>query len=137
MIPALLAIPVVQDVVGQVMNTFAPAPTAPPAPAPAFTPALNNATSAATTLPNTTLPNTTSPSGILRADQWNQLSPSGVTSWAKGLAGRHVDATDATGRTISGVVTGVQPSGNTLDLNIGGHIVSLSSLKQISWSPSV
>jgi hypothetical protein len=72
----------------------------------------------------------------MRSDQWNQMGSSDVKSWATSLTGKHVNATDETGRTISGLVSGMQQLGNTLALNIGGHLVSLSQLKQISWSPS-
>jgi len=129
-IPALAAIPLVQGVgggvVGSVANVFAP--SEPTAPAPAnpvpFAAALNRATAA---------PSTTSP-GILRAEQWNQMSTPDLQTWAMSLAGHHIDATNAAGHTVSGVVNGVVPSGDGVSLNIGGHLVSLSSLKQVSWS---
>ena len=134
MIPALLAAPMVEgvigNVVGQVMNCFAPSTPPPTAAAPSFSPYLRSASAAAPTSPGS------SPTGTMRADQWNQMSSTDAQSWMKSLAGRHVDATDESGRTISGLVGGVQQIGNTLALNIGGHLVSLSQLKQISWSPS-
>jgi hypothetical protein len=139
-IPALLAIPVVQGVVGGVvggvMNCFAPStpPPAASASTPSFSPYLNKA-SAASVSPQP--PAATSPTGTMRADQWGQMGTSDVKSWMTSLTGKHVDATDATGRTISGVVGGMQQLGNTLALNIGGHLVSLSQLTQVSWSPSV
>ena len=141
MIPALLAVPIVQGVVGgvvgQVMNCFAPSSPASAAPTPAsttsFSPYMNRAASAATAAqPAMATPS----SGIMRADQWGQMGTSDVKSWMTSLTGKHVNATDETGRTISGVVTGMQQLGNTLALNIGGHLVSLSQLKQVSWSPS-
>ena len=66
-----------------------------------------------------------------------QMSPTDTQTWAQSLVGKHVTATDSTGRTISGDVAGMQMLGNTLALNVGGHLVSLSQLKQITWSPSV
>ena len=131
MIAALLAAPIVQGAVGQVMSCFAPSSPAAPASASAsFNPYLTQATAAPQLSPGS------SPIGTMRADQWSQMKNSDVQSWMKSLAGRHVDATDESGRTISGVVGGMQQMGNTLALNIGGHLVSLSQLKQISWSPS-
>lgn len=137
MIPALLAVPIVQGVVGGVVgsvaNVFSPPAPAAPASSPSFSPYLNRAATATAPQPSAA----TSPTGTLRADQWSQMGNSDVQSWMKSLAGRHVDATDESGRTISGLVGGMQQLGNTLALNIGGHLVSLSQLKQISWSPSV
>jgi hypothetical protein len=117
----------VEGVVGQVMNCLTPSA---PAAAPSFNPYLNRAATA----PQPS--STASPTGTMRADQWNQMGNSDVQSWMKSLAGRHVDATDESGRTISGLVSGMQQVGSTLALNIGGHLVSLSQLKQITWSPS-
>ena len=134
MIPALLAIPMVEGLVGQVVNTFAPASATPSAaPSQSFTPALNQATAAASAAPSVP----TTPTGTLRADQWNQMSSDDMKTLGTSLSGRHVDATDDSGRTISGTVSSAQVSGNTLQLNIGGHLVALSNLKQISWSPAV
>ena len=139
MIGALLAVPMVEGVVGGVLgsvaNVFSPSS---PAPAPSasastFSPYLARATSVEPTQPSFT----PSPTGTMRADQWNQMGSTDAQSWMKSLAGRHVDATDETGRTISGVVGGMQQLGGVLALNIGGHLVSLSQLKQINWSPSV
>jgi hypothetical protein len=137
MIPAILAAPVVEgvvgSVVGSVMSCFSPSAPASAAPAPesTFTPYLSRATSAPDSSP------TTFSSGIIRSNQWNQMGTSDLNSWMKSLQGSHVDATDATGRTISGTVSGVQQAGGNLTLNIGGHVVSLSQLKQISWSPAI
>jgi hypothetical protein len=136
-IPALLAIPLVEGVAGSVMNCFAPsAPAAPDAAtgSNSFSPYLNRA-AGMTAAPQ--LPSATAPSGTMRADQWSQMDSSDTQTWLKGLAGRHVDATDDSGRTISGVVSGVQQLGNTLAINVGGHLVSLSQLKQVTWSPAV
>ncbi len=133
MIPALFALPVAQDVVsgvvGGVANLFSdgqPAPTA-ATPVP-FSLAMNSASSAAAAATISTS------CGVMNAHQLGQMSGSELQSWAKGLTGRHVDATDNAGHAITGVVNGVVPSGTTVSLNIGGHLVNLSSLKQISWS---
>jgi hypothetical protein len=136
-IPALLAVPMVQSlvggVVGGVMNAFAPSePTAPsPATSTLFGTTLNRASAAIQAAPSAT-----SSAGTLRADQLGQMSSTDLQSWAKGLTGRHVDVTDETGRTLSGIVGGIQQAGQTMALNIGGHVVSLSQIKQISWSSS-
>ena len=140
MIPALLGIPlvegVVSGVVGSVANCFAPStppPSASGTTSSSFTPFLNNAAaSAAAAQPSPTA----SPTGVMRSEQWSGMQTSDLKSWMTSLEGKHVNATDATGRTISGVVNGMQQLGNTLALNIGGHLVSISQLSQISWSPS-
>ena len=138
MIPAILAAPLVQGVVGGlvggVMNAFAPTPSM-TADSSSFNPMLNRASAAAATA--ATPGPTASPSGTMRSGDWSAMSSTDVHSWAQSLAGKHVDATDNSGRTISGAVQGVQMLGTTLALNIGGHLVSLAQLKQISWSPSV
>ena len=139
MIPAIFAAPMVEGVVGgvvgSVMNCFSP--SAPPPSAPSdttsFAPYLNRAATATTAPSSAPL----SPTGTLRSNDWNQMGSTDVQSWAKSLSGRHVDATDDSGRIISGTVTGMQMMGGMPALNIGGHLVSLSQLKQISWSPSV
>ena len=133
MIPALLAVPLVQgavgSVVGGVMNAFAPSAPAASAP-PAFSSYIDRVARPAA--PSAA----TSPTGTLRSQDLSQMAPTEVRTWANSLAGRHVDATDASGRTVSGLVSGTQQAGHALALNIGGHLVSLSQLKQISWSPS-
>ena len=129
MIPALLAVPAVTSaiggVVGGVMNAFSPAQPAPTS-APAFNPYMNRAATPA-------VPSTTT-AGTLRAEQWGEMDSTSVKTWAQNLAGHHIDATDVSGRTISGVVSGVTQIGNNLALNVGSHLVSLSQLKQVTWS---
>lgn len=132
MIAALLAAPMVEGIVGQVVNCFSPSsPATPPTSAPSFNPYLNKAITTPEPSP------AASPIGTMRAEQWNQMGNGDVKSWVSSLAGRHVDATETSGRTISGVVNGVQQVGNALALNIGGHLVSLSQLQLISWSPAI
>jgi hypothetical protein len=139
-IPAILAAPLVQGVVGGivngVMNAFAPAQPMPAdaANGSAFNQDLNRASAATSSITSSPI---ASENGTMRSDEWSTMSGTDVQSWAKSLAGKHADATDASGRTISGVVGGMQMLGSTLALNIGGHLVSLSQLKQISWSPSI
>jgi hypothetical protein len=113
------------------MNTFAPSTHQASTPAPAFNPYLASASKTTQASP------AASATGTMRADQWSQMGKTDVQNWINGLTGKHVDATDATGRTISGMVSGMQQLGNTVALNVGGHLVSLSQLKQISWSPAV
>ena len=139
MIPALLALPMVEGVVGSVvggvMNAFSPStPTPTTSTGSAFNPLLNQATSALAT-PQASP--TAGPTGSMRSDEWSQMNTSDMKSWMTSLTGKHVVATDETGRTISGLVSGMQQLGSTMALNIGGHLVSLSQLKQVSWSPSV
>jgi hypothetical protein len=138
-IPAILAVPLAQGIVGGVVSSVAncfapPTPSAPASAAPttatSFSPYLNRA-SAPDSSP------TTFSSGIIRSTQWNQMGSTDLNAWMKSLQGSHVNATDETGKTISGVVSGVHQLGNTMSLNIGGHLVSLSQLKQISWSPAI
>jgi hypothetical protein len=134
MIPAILAAPLVQGAIGEVLNLFSPTTPAPVATTATSSASFNSSLSnAAANLKTASF----SSSGVMQADQWNQMSTSDLQSWSKSLSGRHVDATDSTGRTISGVVSGVQLTGNNLSLTIDGHPVSLSGLKQITWSPSV
>ncbi len=134
MIPALLALPtatsvagnVIGGVVGGVMNAIAPSKSEPAAPP--FSPYIDR-------VATPTAPSLTSP-GTLRSGDWSQMDGTTLKNWAQGLAGHHIDATDATGRTISGVVSNVSPLGHDLSLTVGGHLVTLSQLKQISWSSS-
>ena len=133
MIPALAAVPVVQGVVGGVVgsvaNLFSPkAPQAPTAPG-TFNSYIDRV--ARPTTESTAAP---ARSGTMRSEDWSRMGVQDVQSWAKGLAGRHVDATDESGHTISGTVGSVTQLGQTTALSIGGHLVSLSQLKQVSWS---
>jgi len=134
-----MAIPAVEGVVGGVMGSVADifSPSQPPpvqaSATPSFNPYLNSAAAATAPQPCPIA----AESGTMRASDWNQMGSSGTLSWAKSLTGRHVNATDETGRTYSGIVSGVQQLGGVIALNVGGHLVSLTQLKQVSWSPSV
>jgi hypothetical protein len=123
---------VVGGVVDGVMHAFSPAqPTAPaPATQSLFATDLHRASAALQSAAST------SSAGTLRGDQLSQMSDTDLHSWAQGLTGRHVDATDANGQTVSGLVGGIQQAGHSLALNVGGHLISLSQIKQISWSSS-
>jgi hypothetical protein len=140
MIPAILALPLVQGIVGSVVggvvNSFAPdqssSAAAPTASTKTFAPMLEKAASTAAH----TLSSGGMPSGTMLSSDWSQMSDSDLKTWTSGLNGRHIDATDETGRTISGTVNGIQVVGQNLALNVSGHLVSLSQLKQISWSPA-
>jgi hypothetical protein len=136
-IPAILAAPLVEGVVGSVVgsvaNLFSPSAPPPAASATSFNPYLNNATAATAPQPSVSAAS----NGTMRADDWNQMSPADQKTWLSSLTGKHVQVTDESGRTITGQVSGMQSLGNALALNVGGHLVTLSQLKQISWSPSV
>jgi hypothetical protein len=139
-IPALLAAPVVQGVVGSIAGSVAgtvsslfSSPSSAPASSAAFSPYLNRASLESAAVSSTF----TSPSGSMTSNDWSQMSPTEVQAWMKSLAGKHVHATDVTGRTISGVVTALTQEGGAPALNVGGHVVSLSQVNQISWSPAI
>jgi hypothetical protein len=131
-IPALLAAaPIVEGVLGGVMSTFAPQSSTPPP----FSPALNQAQ--ATSAPAPAPAPVIGPQGTFTQNDWSQMTDSSRVSWAKSLTGAHVFASDSTGRTYSGVVGGVEANNGVIALNIGGHLVNLSQLKQVSWSPNI
>jgi len=133
-IPLVAALPVAQSVLGGVVGSVAGmfSSQQPAAPAPSnslpFSSAFSSASSAAAAATVSTS------CGIMRASQWSQMGGTELQSWAKGLTGRHVDATDAAGHAITGVLSGVTATNGDLSLTINGHQVALSSLKQISWS---
>ena len=132
MIPLMAALPVAQSILGGVVGNVASMFSSPTAPAPtsstSFSSALNSSSSAAAAATVSTS------CGVMRSGQWNQMSGTELQSWAKGLSGRHIDATDAAGHAITGTVNGVTATNGDVSLNINGHLVALSDLKQISWS---
>jgi len=134
-IPALLAAPgIIEGVAGAVGSLFSdPSSSAAPSQAStaSFAPYLKQAAAAATASV------LNSPSGSMTPMDWNQMNGSDLGTWAKGLTGRHVNATDINGHIVSGTVNGVTVNNGVTSLNIGGHLVSLSQLNQISWSPAV
>ena len=131
MIPALLAAPLVEGVLGQVLDALVPhssALTPPP-----FQAELQQASGRS----NSSATVATASSGTMTAGQWTQMGSVEKTEWLQGLKGSHVNATDASGKTFSGVVEGLQKIGTGgMAVNIGGHLVSLAQLKQITWSPA-
>jgi hypothetical protein len=134
-IPAILAAPVVEGVLGQIIGMLAPQSSSSSTPAPSFTPALNKAATAGT--PVVTPSPIAGTSGTMTSSNWSQMSATDLQSWMKSLAGSHVHATDISGRTISGIVEASQQTGGIPSLNVGGNLVSLSQLNQITWSPAV
>jgi len=131
-IPAILAAPLVQGVVGSVIGGVMSAFT-PSAPEPSTSATFDSQFNRAAA-PAASTAVTPGMAGTLRSTEWSQMSDTDAKTWLTSLSGRHVDATDASGRTVSGVVNGVQLNGGVLSLNIGGQLVNLSQLKQISWS---
>jgi hypothetical protein len=79
---------------------------------------------------------TVSPSGTLQSSQWNQMNSSQLQAWGQALVGKHVDSTDIAGNAISGLVSGIHQANGITTMEIGGHLVTLSQMNQISWSPS-
>jgi len=140
-IPALLAAPMVQGVVGSIAGSVAgtvqslfSSPSSTSAPSTAFNPYLERAGQQAASFQPSAF---ASPSGSMTATDWSQMSPTDVQSWMKSLAGKYVHATDVSGRTVSGVVGGLVQNGGVPALNVGGHLVSLSQVNQITWSPAI
>ncbi len=78
-----------------------------------------------------------SASGTLQSNQWNQMNGSDLQAWGQALVGKHVDATDIAGNAISGLVSGIHQANGITTMEIGGHLVTLSQMNQISWSPSI
>jgi hypothetical protein len=138
-IPALLAAPMVEGVVGSIAGSVANGvqslfsqPSA-PAQSSSFNPYLERASQA---VANSTAAYS-APSGAMTSLDWSQMSPTDVQSWMKSLMGKYVHATDVSGRTVSGVVNGLTLNGGVPALNVGGHLVSLSQANQITWSPAI
>lgn len=141
MIPALLAAPMVEGVVGSIAGSVAGAvqslfsPSSPSsAPAASFQPYLEQAGPGAA---SSSLSPYATPSGTMTTLDWSQMSPADVQSWLQSLAGRHVQVTDVSGRTVSGTVNALLQNGGVPALNVGGHLVSLSQVNQITWSPAI
>jgi len=134
-IPALLAAPGVIEGVASAVGSLFSDPSSSSAPAQQstanFAPYLKQAAAAATASV------LNSPSGSMTPMDWNQMNSSDLSSWMKGLTGRHVSATQINGHVVSGTVNGVVLNGGVPSLNVGGHLVSLSQINQISWAPAV
>ena len=134
MIPLMAALPVAQSILGGVVGNVASmfSSQQPTAPAPTsslpFSSAFSSASSAAAAATVSTS------CGLMRSSQWSQMGDTELQSWARGLTGRHIDATDAAGHAITGVVNSVTTTNGDVSFHINGHPVALSDLKQISWS---
>jgi hypothetical protein len=142
-IPAILAAPVAEGVLGSVAGSvagvvsglFGGNPAAPVnnanASSSSFGPILNQVAARATASLYS------QPSGSMTSMDWSQMGGTDLHTWLMSLTGRHVNAVDTSGRTVSGIVQGFSTMNGTMGLNIGGHFVSLSHLNQVSWSPAV
>lgn len=137
MIPAILAAPMVEGVLGSVVGSVAglfnghsSAPAATQSPS-SFAPILNQIAARASASLYAT------PSGSMTNADWNDMSASDVHNWMLSLTGKHVHAVDLQGHTVSGIVQGYSTMNGTMGLNVSGHFVSLSTLNQVSWSPAI
>lgn len=141
MIPALLAAPMVEGVVGSVAGSVAGGIQSlfsqPSAPAQSASSSFNPYLERATQTASSSASSYNTPSGAMTSLDWSQMSPTDVQSWMKSLMGKYVHATDVSGRTVSGVVNGLTLNGGVPALNVGGHLVSLSQANQITWSPAI
>jgi len=140
-IPAILAAPVAQGIVGSVLGSVggtlsslfsspssaAPASSVSPSFAPLLTRAAAQAHAAALN----------SPMGTMTSTDLGSMSETDLRTWMMGLTGKHVHAVDSQGHAVSGIVEGYSQTGGTIGLNINGHLLSVSSLSQISWSPAI
>jgi hypothetical protein len=140
-IPALLAAPMVQGIVGSIAGSVAGTveglfshPSSTPAASASFNPNLERAGQGAT---QSAVSPYATPSGSMTTLDWSQMSPTDIQSWMQSLTGKYVHATDVSGRTVSGVVNGLVQNGGAPALNVGGHLVSLSQVNQITWSPAI
>lgn len=73
---------------------------------------------------------------LSQVEQLQTVSTSQQISEAAALIGKTVTGSDSAGKTITGLVTGVTDGANGPTLNINGAYMSLSSVQQISQSPS-
>ncbi len=135
MIPAILAVPAVEGVLGAVAGSvaglFGANSSSSAATTSSFAPMLRQAAVRATASLYAT------PSGSMTPSDWSGMSSTDLHSWMMGLTGKHVNAVDFQGHTVSGIVQGFSTINGALGLNVGGHFVSLSNLHQVSWSPSI
>jgi hypothetical protein len=139
-IPAILAVPAVEGLLGSVAGVASSILSAPfsqggpssatPA-ASGFGPILSQVSSRASALLYAT------PTGSMTTNDWNGMSGTDVHNWMMSLTGKHVHAVETDGKTISGIVQGYSTMNGTTGLNISGHFVSLSNLNQVSWSPAI
>jgi hypothetical protein len=138
-IPAILAAPVVEGVLGSVAglasSIFAPpsasATSASPVASGSFAQSLQQVASRATAA----LYNT--PTGSMTPNDWSGMNGTDLHNWMMSLTGKHVNAVDLGGKTVSGIVQGYSTMNGTMGLNVGGHFLPLSNLNQVSWSPAI
>lgn len=134
MIPAILAAPVVESVLGSVAGSVAGLFGANSTPTPStasFAPMLRQAAVRATASLYAT------PTGSMTTNDWNAMTPTDLQTWMTSLTGKHVHAVDLQGHTLSGIVQGASTMNGEMGLNVGGHFVPLSNLNQVSWSPAI
>jgi hypothetical protein len=137
-IPAILAAPAVEGLLGSVAGLASsifsgPSASSPGAtpPASSFAPILNQVAERASASLYAT------PTGSMTTNDWNGMSTTDLHNWMMNLTGKHVHAVDIGGRTVSGIVQGYSTMNGTTGLNISGHFVSLSHLNQVTWSPAI
>ncbi len=139
MIPAILAAPAVEGLLGSVAGIASslfsnPSSASTPAaaqPTSSFGPLLSQVAARAHASLYAT------PTGSMTTNDWSGMSSTDLHNWLLGLTGKHVHAVNVDGRTISGIVQGSSTMNGVMGLNIGGHFVSLSNLNQVTWSPAI
>ncbi len=140
MIPAILAAPAVEGLLGSVAGlassifsspSSASAPVSAVQPTSSFGPILNQVAARAHASLYAT------PTGSMTTNDWSGMSSTDLHNWLLSLTGKHVHAVDVGGRTVSGIVQGSSTMNGTMGLNVGGHFVSLSTLNQVTWSPAI
>ena len=139
MIPAILAAPIAEGVLGSVAglasSIFAP-PSSPASPAsPAASSSFAQSLQQVAARATAALYNT--PTGSMTANDWNGMGATDLHNWMMGLTGKFVHTVDVGGKTISGIVQGYSTMNGTTGLNVGGHFLPLSNLNQVSWSPAI
>lgn len=77
------------------------------------------------------------PLGCLQSNGLSKLGGSSLQQFGQNLDGRSINATDFSGKVLSGVGSHFAVHNGVATLEIGGNIVNLQQLKQISWSPSI
>jgi hypothetical protein len=137
-IPAILAAPIAESVVGSVigsvggtLSSLFSSPSSSSTSAASFAPMLRQAATQAHAAA------LNSPMGTMTSTDLAGLSGSDLHTWMTGLTGKHVQAVDSQGHTVSGVVEGCTQTGGSFGLNVNGHLLSLSNLSQITWSPAI
>jgi hypothetical protein len=137
-IPAILAAPVVEGVLGSVASLassiFSPPSASSAASAPAstsFAQSLQQVSARA----SAALYNT--PTGSMTTNDWNGMSSTGLHNWMMSLTGKQVQTVDLGGKTLSGVVQGYSTMNGSVGLNVSGHFLPLSNLNQVTWSPAI